>query len=60
MRLADEPHLFVCPLALGAGQRLFAGGGPAAKFALAGSQSYSRGVVYRSYTAAAPVPERRQ
>jgi dihydrofolate reductase len=53
LRLADEPHLFVYPVALGAGQRLFADGGPAAKFTLAGSQSYSSGVVYLSYTAAA-------
>ena len=53
MRLAGEPHLFVGPLAHGAGQRLFADGGPAAKFTLAGWQSYSSGVVYLSYRAAA-------
>jgi dihydrofolate reductase len=52
--LADELHLFVYPLALGAGQRLFADGSPAARFALAGSQAYSNGVVHLSYAPAAP------
>src|SRR6266496_5124351 len=36
--LVDELHLFVYPLALGAGQRLFADSGPATKFALGGSE----------------------
>jgi dihydrofolate reductase len=52
--LVDDLHLFVYPLALGAGQRLFADGGPAAKFALAGSEAYSNGVVHLTYTFAAP------
>ena len=52
--LVDELHLFVYPLVLGAGRRLFAGTGPAAKFALAGSEAYSNGVLYLTYTLAAP------
>ena len=40
--LVVELHLFVFPLALGAGQRLFADGGPAAKFALAGTFPVAR------------------
>jgi dihydrofolate reductase len=52
--LVDDLHLFVYPLALGTGQRLFADGGPAAKFALADSQAFSNGVVHLTYTLAAP------
>jgi dihydrofolate reductase len=52
--LVDDLHLFVYPLVLGAGQRLFADTGPAARFALAGSEAYSNGVLYLSYTLAAP------
>ena len=52
--LVDELHLFVYPLVLGAGRRLFADTGPAAKFALAGSEAYSNGVLYLIYTLAAP------
>jgi dihydrofolate reductase len=52
--LVDDLHLFVYPLALGAGQRLFADGGPAAKFALTGSQAYSNGVLHLTYSPAAP------
>jgi dihydrofolate reductase len=59
-RLVDDLHLFVYPLALGAGDRLFADGGPAARFVLAGSQAYSNGVVHLSYAPAAPGPESRQ
>jgi dihydrofolate reductase len=50
--LVDDLHLFVYPLALGAGQRLFADGGPATKFALAGSEAYDNGVLHLTYTAA--------
>jgi dihydrofolate reductase len=53
--LADELHLFVYPLAHGTGQRLFADGAPAAKFALAGSEAYDNGVLHLTYTPAAPV-----
>src|SRR5437660_10650039 len=44
--LVDELHLFVYPVALGAGQRLFADGAPATKFTLAGAEAYSSGVVH--------------
>src|SRR5436305_8185000 len=47
--LVDELHLFVFPLALGAGDRLFADGGPAAKLALAGAEAYESGVVHLTY-----------
>jgi dihydrofolate reductase len=47
--LVDDLHLFVYPVALGAGQRLFTDG-VAAKFALAGSQAYRNGVLHLAYT----------
>ena len=47
--LVDELHLFVFPLALGAGRRLFAEGGPAAKFTLAGTEAYESGVLHLTY-----------
>lgn len=49
--LVDELHLFVFPLALGAGQRLF-GDGAKVKLALAGCEAYDSGVVHLSYTPA--------
>ena len=49
----DELHLFVYPVARGAGQRLLAESGPATKFSLAGSEAYSNGVVHLSYAPAA-------
>jgi dihydrofolate reductase len=49
--LVDELHLFVYPLALGAGRRLF-DGGLKAKFTLADSESYDNGAVHLSYKAA--------
>jgi len=52
--LVDDLHLFVYPLARGGGQRLFADTGPATKFALAGSEAYSNGVLYLTYSLAAP------
>ncbi|MGZ4315138.1 MAG: dihydrofolate reductase family protein [Gaiellaceae bacterium] len=47
--LVDELHLFVFPLTLGAGQRLFADAGPGAKFELAGTKAYESGVLYLTY-----------
>jgi dihydrofolate reductase len=47
--LVNEVHLFVYPLALGAGQKLFADGAAQAKFGLAQCESYESGVVYLAY-----------
>src|SRR6266536_43559 len=47
--LVDELHLFVFPLALGAGQRLFADGQPKAKFTLAGAETYEGGALHLDY-----------
>jgi dihydrofolate reductase len=50
--LADELHLFVFPLTLGAGQRLFADDGSAATFSLAGNEAYESGVLHLTYVPA--------
>jgi dihydrofolate reductase len=50
--LVDELHLFVFPLTLGSGQRLFAEGAPPTKLALAGSEAYESGVVHLTYVPA--------
>jgi dihydrofolate reductase len=47
--LIDELHLFVFPLTLGAGERLFANGGAATKLALTGTDVYQGGVVHLAY-----------
>jgi dihydrofolate reductase len=47
--LVDELHLFVFPVALGSGQRLFAEGGDTTKFELAHAEAYESGVVYLAY-----------
>jgi dihydrofolate reductase len=47
--LVDELHLFVFPLTLGAGQRLFADGRPATKFELLRTEAYESGVVHLTY-----------
>ncbi|MGH2852287.1 MAG: dihydrofolate reductase family protein [Solirubrobacteraceae bacterium] len=47
--LVDELHLFVYPLALGAGKRLFLDDGAATKLALAASESYENGVLHLTY-----------
>jgi dihydrofolate reductase len=47
--LVDELHLFLFPLALGAGAKLFREDGAATRLALAGTRSYANGVVRLSY-----------
>jgi dihydrofolate reductase len=47
--LVDELHLFVFPVALGAGLRLFEEGGARTKLKLAGDESYDSGVVHLTY-----------
>ena len=51
--LVDELHLFVYPLTLGSGIRLFEDGDPPRKLSLARSDTYENGVVYRAYRPAA-------
>jgi dihydrofolate reductase len=51
--LVDELHLFVYPVARGAGQHLFADSGPSAKFRLAESEAYSNGVLHLAYSSLA-------
>jgi dihydrofolate reductase len=51
--LVDELHLFVYPVARGAGQHLFADTGPATTFRLAESEAYSNGVLHLAYAPAA-------
>jgi dihydrofolate reductase len=47
--LVDALHLFVFPVALGAGQRLFASDMGATRFELAGSETYDNGAVHLEY-----------
>jgi dihydrofolate reductase len=47
--LVDELHLFMYPLALGTGLRLFADGSPGVKFTLAETEAYESEVVHLSY-----------
>jgi len=47
--LIDELHLFVYPLTLGTGLRLFPEGDAPAKLALASSETYANGVVHLAY-----------
>jgi dihydrofolate reductase len=51
--LVDELHLFVYPVALGSGERLFVDGGPTVKFTLAQSEPYESGVLHLGYAATA-------
>ncbi|MGI9084671.1 MAG: dihydrofolate reductase family protein [Aeromicrobium sp.] len=47
--LLDELHLFVYPIALGQGEKLFAEGVDATKLAFKGSDVYDNGVVHLAY-----------
>jgi dihydrofolate reductase len=47
--LIDELDLFVYPLTLGSGPRLFPDGAPNRKLSLAATESYDNGVVYLAY-----------
>jgi dihydrofolate reductase len=47
--LVDELHLFVFPIALGAGERLFSESGSQTKLSLAGTDAYENGVVHLAY-----------
>jgi dihydrofolate reductase len=47
--LVDELHLFVFPLTLGTGSRLFPDGQPPLKFSLAQSEAYENGVLHLAY-----------
>jgi dihydrofolate reductase len=51
--LVDELHLFVYPLALGSGLRLFPEGDAQLKLALADSETYDNGVIHLAYRPAA-------
>jgi dihydrofolate reductase len=47
--LVDELHLFVYPVSIGAGPRLFADGAPGTAWTLTNSVTYDNGVVYLNY-----------
>ena len=51
--LVDELHLFVYPIVLGEGAKLFPDGAPRAPLALAGSEAFENGVLHLTY---APAP----
>ena len=51
--LVDGLHLFMYPLTLGGGLRLFPDGDAPAKLALAGTEAYDNGVIYLHYRPAA-------
>jgi hypothetical protein len=48
----DDLHLFVDPVTLGAGKRLWSDGGGPAKLALSQHPAYHNGVVHLAYGAA--------
>jgi len=52
--LVDELHLFVYPLAVGAGQRLFPASDRKTTLSLAGSEAFDSGVLHLTYTPASP------
>ena len=48
--LVDELHLFVYPVAVGGGARLFPDGGPRTALSLAGCEGFGNGVAHLTYT----------
>jgi dihydrofolate reductase len=54
--LADDLHLFVFPVAMGAGRRLFPTDGGPTRFQLARSEAYDNGVLHLHYRLARPAP----
>jgi dihydrofolate reductase len=56
-RLVDELHLFVYPVALGTGIRLFPDGAPRTPLTLLGAEPLSNGVVHVTYGPAAGTTE---
>ncbi len=54
--LVDELHLFVHPIAVGSGERLFADGSPTLPLKLLGSQAFTSGVLHLVYGPDAAVP----
>lgn len=48
--LLDELHLYVYPVALGEGPRMFPDGWPKTPLTLAGSETFENGVVHLAYT----------
>ena len=58
-RLVDELHLFVYPLALGTGQRLFGEGAGPTRFELAGCDVYDNGALHLAYRVTEPATKGR-
>ena len=54
--LVDEYRLWIAPVVLGEGKRLFGNGVPPRGLALAGTRSTPKGVLINSYRPAGPVP----
>lgn len=54
--LVDEHRLWVIPVILGRGKRLFEQGVPPASFSLMSTEATSRGVLFNTYRPAGPIP----
>jgi len=57
--LADEVLLFVYPVLLGKGKRVFADGTPPRAFELASTKALSSGIVMTAYKTAGPLKDQR-
>jgi dihydrofolate reductase len=51
--LVDELHLFVYPIVLGSGAKLFPDGAPRTRLSLAGDEAFDNGVLHLTYAPAA-------